>query len=401
MEAESATTEEPVVIVSADCHAGAPLLGYRDYLPRTWHDDFDSWSRDFVNPWSDLDEVRADRNWNSAKRLGHLDEDGIVAEVIFPNTNPPFCPQTALVAGPPTAADYPRRWAGLKAHNRWLADFCREVPGRRAGIAQVLFNEPDEAVREITWARENGLTGGILLPPIPPGAPIPPIWDESYEPIWAACADLDIPINHHGGSGSPDYGGKPGMARLVYLQEFTFYSHRNLWLLIWSGLFERHPTLRYVVTEQSFEGVLNDAMTHDGLHSVLTGKVEYDTGDAMRELVGPKFIESLGQAPSGFLRENIWFGVSFMRAADAGRRHEAGVERMMWGSDYPHTEGTWPDSRGSIAAAVAGVPPAEARRILGLNAIDFYRFDAELLTSAAAELGPTPAQLGLDPDEAA
>ncbi|MBL7496691.1 amidohydrolase [Frankia sp. CNm7] len=393
MEREAPTAGEPVVIVSADCHAGAPTLGYRDYLASEWHDDFDRWAREFVNPWRDLDEVYADRNWDSAKRLRHLEEDSIAAEVIFPNTAPPFCPQTSLVAGPPSAADYQRRWAGLQAHNRWLAEFCREVPGRRAGIAQVLFNDPDAAVREITWARENGLTGGILLPSIPPGAPIPPIWDDSYDRIWAACADLDVPVNHHGGSGSPDYGGHPGMARLVYLQEFTFYSHRNLWLLIWAGIFERHPTLRYVVTEQSFDGVLNDAATHDGLHAVLSGAAEHSSAGAMRELVGPDFIRSLRRRPSDYLRQNIWYGVSFMGAAEAGRRHEAGVGRMMWGSDYPHTESTWPESRKSIAAAVAGVPATEARQILGLNAIDFYGFDADLLAATAARIGPSPAEV--------
>ncbi|WP_198318609.1 amidohydrolase family protein [Pseudofrankia inefficax] len=393
MELDARMASEPVVIVSADCHAGAPILGYRDYLAAEWRDDFDRWAREFVNPWSDLDDVYADRNWDSAKRLRHLEEDGIVAEVIFPNTAPPFCPQTSLVAGPPSAADYQRRWAGLQAHNRWLADFCQETPGRRAGIAQILFNDPDAAVAEITWARENGLTGGILLPSIPPGATIPPIWDESYDRIWAACADLDVPINHHGGSGSPDYGGKPGMARLVYLQEFTFYSHRNLWLLIWAGTFERHPSLRYVVTEQSFAGVLDDAVKHDGLHAILTGAAEYESAAAMRELVGPAFIQDLGRRPSDYLRQNIWFGVSFMGAAEAGRRHEAGVGRMMWGSDYPHTESTWPDSRKSISAAVAGVPAEEARRILGLNAIEFYGFDPDLLTSTASRIGPAPAEI--------
>ncbi|MCK9893505.1 amidohydrolase family protein [Frankia sp. AgB32] len=303
-------SDQPDVVVSADCYAGASLLGYRDYLPREWHNDFDRWSRDFVNPWQDLDDIYADRNWDSAKRSCHLEAGGIVAEVIFPNTAPPFCPRTAPVAGPASAVDHERGRGGLQAH-------------RRAGIAQVLFNDPDAAVREITWARENGLTGGILLPAIPSGPPIPPIFDDSYDRIWAACADLDVPVNHHGGH--------LGLVRLVHPQEFTFSSQRNLWPIIWAGVFERHPGLRYVVTEQSFDGVLGAAATHDGLHAVLTGARDHDTADAMRQLVGAEFISSLRRPPSEYLRQSIWFGVSFLRAAEAGRRHEAGVGRMMWG----------------------------------------------------------------------
>src|SRR3954452_13888195 len=124
------SSKDPLVIVSADCHAGAPLLGYRDYLESRWHEEFDAWAAQFTNPFSDLDEIYADRNWNSSLRLRHLEEDGIVAEVLFPNTVPPFYPTIGTVAGPPSKADYERRWAGLKAHNRWLVDFCADAPGR-------------------------------------------------------------------------------------------------------------------------------------------------------------------------------------------------------------------------------------------------------------------------------
>src|SRR5437899_1251070 len=172
--------DDRVVVISADCHAGAALHDYKPYLERRWWDEFDAWADTFVNPFRDLDEVYADRNWNSAKRLQHLEEDGIAAEVLFPNTVPPFYPTILTVAGPPSKEEYDRRWAGLRAHNRWLVDFCDDAPGRRAGIAQVLFNNPADAVAEIRWARENGLFGGVLLPAIPPGAPVPPVWDPSY-----------------------------------------------------------------------------------------------------------------------------------------------------------------------------------------------------------------------------
>jgi predicted TIM-barrel fold metal-dependent hydrolase len=384
----STAPDEGMLVVSADCHAGAPILGYREYLERRWHDDFDAWAATFENPFHDLAEIYADRNWNSQKRLRHLEEDGIAAEVIFPNTVPPFYPTSGMVAGPPSRADYHRRWAGLKAHNRWLVDFCNDAPGRRAGIAQVLFNEPDDAVAELEWAREQGLHGGILLPGIPPGAPIPPIWDCSYDKIWAACEALDIPVNSHAGGGVPDYGWEANtMARIVYLTEISFYTNRNMWHLIWGGIFERHPRLRYVITEQGFNGVLDQMKTQDGFYAVLAGAGDDHGAVAARTLVG-NYMQNLSMSPSAYALRNVWVGASIMSPNDASRRHDWGVDRIMWGADYPHVEATWPDSRASIAAAMADVPADEARKMLALNAVEFYRFDLALLEPVAASIGP-------------
>ena len=84
-----------------------------------------------------------------------MEADGVVAEVIFPNTVPPFFPKGSLVEQPPGASDgdLAKRWAGLQAHNRWLADFCSQAPGRRAGIAQIMLHDVDASVREIEWAK--------------------------------------------------------------------------------------------------------------------------------------------------------------------------------------------------------------------------------------------------------
>jgi len=382
-----AADDAPLVVVSADCHAGADIGGYKPYLERRWWDEFDDWAASFVNPFSDLDDARGEMNWDSSLRLRHLDDDGIAAEVIFPNTVPPFFTSHGLVAAPPTREDYERRWAGLKAHNRWLVDFCADAPGRRAGIAQVLFNVPEDAVAEIQWAKDQGLTGGVLLPALPPGGAAPPLWDPSYEPIWATCEDLDVPLNHHGGSGSPDYGWEQGIARLVYLAEFTFFSNRSIWHMVWSGVFERHPGLRYIITEQGFGEILDQLPKHDGIHAMLSGSSDNPNTAAARELVGD-YIDCLPLTPSEYLRRNAWIGASFMSAADAARRHEFGVDRIMWGADYPHTEATWPESRARIADAMVSVPIDEARRMLGLNAIDVYGFDAQLLAEVADRLGP-------------
>ena len=160
---------ERYTIISSDGHAGADLLDYKPYLASRWHDDFDGWATTYVNPFADLLAKTAYRNWDSTARLAEHDEAGVVAEVLFPNTVPPFFEQGNLIALPPTEAEYAHRWAGLQAHNRWLAEFCAKAPGRRGGIVQILLNHIDDAVAEIRWARDHiDVFAGVLLPAVPP-----------------------------------------------------------------------------------------------------------------------------------------------------------------------------------------------------------------------------------------
>src|SRR4029078_7555449 len=96
-----------------------------------------------------------------------------------------------MTALEPPAPDYAARWAGLQAHNRWLADFCAAAPGRRAGCTQIFLNNLDDALAEARWAKGQleGF-GGILLPNVAPNSPLPPLWDPHYEPLWELCEEL-------------------------------------------------------------------------------------------------------------------------------------------------------------------------------------------------------------------
>src|SRR3954465_14121227 len=201
--APDTTVEGHYVILSVDGHAGADVMTYRDYLPAKYHDDFDAWVKDFKNPFQDLRGQTAYRNWDSDRRLEETSRDGLAAELLFPNTVPPFFPGSNLTAAPPKAGEHELRWQGLKAHNRWLADFCAATPGRRAGMAQILLHDVDEAVGEIRWAKEAGLFGGMLLPGVPPDSGLPPFIAPDYEPIWAVCEELDMPMNHHSANAGP------------------------------------------------------------------------------------------------------------------------------------------------------------------------------------------------------
>jgi predicted TIM-barrel fold metal-dependent hydrolase len=372
-------------VISADCHAGADLLDYKPYLESKYHEDFDAWAATYVNPYEDLMADTADRNWNSARRVAELEADGIVAEVVFPNTIPPFFPSASLMAPAPTREEFEQRWAGLRAHNRWLADFCGQAAGQRAGVAQILLNDVAEAVREVRRVKEAGLTGGVLLPGTPPGSGLVELHSRSYDPLWAACAELGLPVNHHGGSASPPLGEEPA-ARAVFMVETTWFSHRALWHLMFGGVFRRHPELRLVLTEQGsgwIPGVLDMLdYYHDRLVAAATKAATAESK------FGAGLAQSMGKGPSQVWRDNCFVGASFMRPHEVPLRDRIGLDKIMWGSDYPHDEGTTPFSREGLRIAYAGLPRDEVAAMVGGNAARVYGFDLTFLDTIAARVGP-------------
>jgi predicted TIM-barrel fold metal-dependent hydrolase len=373
-------------LISADCHAGANMETYREFLEHRYLDDFDAWRSAYRNPFRDLQGSGRSRNWDDDRRLSEQASDGVVAEVIFPNTVPPFFPTGALVARPPTPAEFELRLAGIRAHNRWLADWCARYPERRAGVAQIFLNDIDEAIADVQWAKEHGLRGGVLLPAVPPDTPyIEPLYSPAYDRLWAACQDLDVPVNHHSGGGSPDYGPYPA-AGVLWLAETTFFSRRALTHVILGGVFERFPRLRFVLTEQGCSWI--PAVLHqlDGFHAemVRTGRVgelKYDAADI------------LPASPSEYFARCCWVGVSFPSPGEAAARHKIGIDKFMWGSDYPHYEGSYPYTREALRRSFSGVDEAELRQLVSANAARVYGFDLEKLAGLAAEFGPTPEEI--------
>ncbi len=153
-----------ITIISADCHAGGSHRQYREYLDPAYLEDFDAWRAKYKNPFADLGDNRRLRNWDNEMRNSQQEADGVVGEVLFPNTVPPFFPSFVLFAPPPPPEDYQHRLAGIRAHNRWLVDWCNEFPERRAGIGQIFINDVDDAIADVRWIKDHGLRGGVLLP---------------------------------------------------------------------------------------------------------------------------------------------------------------------------------------------------------------------------------------------
>ena len=380
------SVDDRYTIISADCHAGGSHEMYREYLDPAYLDDFDAWRQKYKNPFRDLQDGGRIRNWDDDRRIGDLEADGIVAEVVFPNTVPPFFPSFVLFARPPRPEEYEHRLAGIRAHNRWMADWCARYPERRAGIGQIFLNDVDEAIKDVHWIKEHGLRGGILISAVPPDVDyVKPLYDPCYDPLWAVCEELEVPINSHGGTGLPDYGRYPAAA-LLFISEVLFYSQRPFVQLLLSGVFERFPRLKFVMTEMGCAWLPPLLKQLDGhLQSIR------DTGRIGELRFEPE--HRLPLSATEYFERNCWLGVSQPGAADAKARELIGRDRFMWGSDYPHNEGTHPFTREHLRQRFHDVPAEELQPVLADNAAKLYGFDLDALRPIAERVGPTVGEL--------
>jgi predicted TIM-barrel fold metal-dependent hydrolase len=240
------------------------------------------------------------------------------------------------------------------------------------------LHDIDAAVAEITRARESGLRGGILIPSM--WAPYPPYHDRRYDPVWAACQDLDLPIHVHSGAADKEaYGEHVG----IYVAEVRWWSMRPLWFLLWSGVFERYPRLKFVVTECGAFWANDLLWTMD---------IVFDREHAAKKL-GSQLTANLTMRPSEYFDRNCAIGASNTRRRELARRYEIGVGNLMWGNDFPHPEGTWPHTKEWLRSQFWDIPVHETRQILGANAAEVYGFDLAALAPLVAGIGPTPAEL--------
>lgn len=394
MSATATTTSPPqadtdrYTIISADCHAGASHASYREYLDSRFLEDFDAWREKYRNPYKDLapGDDRRLRNWDDDMRNGQQLADGIVGEVVFPNTVPPFFPSFVLFAQPPRPEEYEHRRAGIQAHNRWLKDWCDQFPERRAGVGQIFLNDVDHAIEDATWIKEHGLRGGVLLPNLAPDVKwVKPLYDPEYDRLWQVLQDLDLPVNIHSGTGNPDYGKYP-QSMLLYIVEVVFYSQRPFVQFALSGIFDRFPRLKFVMTEAGcswLPGLLNQLdMMMRNIRTGAVGEIRYTAEE-----------RNLPLLPSEGFAQNCWMGVSQPGRADAAAIDVVGRDRFMWGSDYPHDEGTYPHTREHLRSRFNELEPADLHKILAANAAALYGFDLDALAPLAAEYGPTVAEL--------
>ncbi len=252
-----------------------------------------------------------------------------------------------------------------------MVDFCDAAPGRRSAVVQVFVNDIDDAVAEVRWANEAyPLLAGVLLPSVPPNSGLPGLWEPHYDPLWQVCEELEVPIQVHGGGGLPDYGDHEA-ARAMMLIELPWFAHRPVWHLIFSGVLERFPTLKVVLTEQGVAWLPRGLETLDWFYRRMT------LPEAAESVYFGAVAAGLSMTPTEYFDRNFWLGASFLRPSESPLRHEIGVDKIMWGADYPHTEGSYGFTTEALRAAFGGVPEDEARAMIETNAAAFFGFDLE------------------------
>lgn len=387
-----------VILVSADGHGGPPIDQYGPWVEESLRAEYDEFvkqwrewrvaqnrsmglrddgelidalfSEEMVEFFRNQDGLGLDGSigaWDSDQRVADLEAEGIVAEVIFPDfqhgNEPPWG-----AAFPFPGTDPKRRLHGSRIYNRWLADFCAAQPGRRGGLALLQPYEVDDAIEDVAWARRVGLAG-VLLPTGDPA--LPSYHDARYDPLWKACVDAGMPVTIH--SGGTPWEGYGHAAMWATKMEFMWWCRRPLWQLIFGGVFERFPSLRVAFTEQGSDWIPDTLARMDEQY-------ESPFERAIKE--------SLSKSPTGYWRSNCYVGASFMSRGEAMIRDQIGVDRIMWGADYPHLEGTWPRSLPALRDTFNGCGEAELRAMVGETAAAVYGFDLAVLGPIAGRIGP-------------
>ena len=303
-----------------------------------------------------------------AQRIAEQDRDGIDAEVLF------------------TGVGGPNLWRGigsneaygavLRAYNDFLAeDYCSVDPDRLIGLGVVPETSVDDAIAEMEHCAKLGLKG-ITLNAFPSGKGLVTPQDDSF---WAAAIDLDIaltvhvvfgfPVNYAGPAATypqqPDEIGQAGNDVVRRYGNYAIRGGRNAMQLVFGGVFDRFPQLKIYFAETQIGWIPNWLEQMD---------YTYDRNRHWSErLLGMK---PLKRQPSEYIREHTWWGV-LLNPIGVRMRHEIGVDRIMWATDFPHSETDWPNSHEvSIKANFDGVPDDEVQRMVAGNAIDFFKLDA-------------------------
>jgi predicted TIM-barrel fold metal-dependent hydrolase len=355
-------------LVSADSHVNPPPTMWAEYLPASLRDraprvesteegDFEVFEgkrkpvlginamagkkpEDYSLTIRRLEDQRAG-GYDPAARLEDLDADGIRAEVLYGG-------------GPLRSQNDELRIASHAAYNDWLADFCARDPKRLLGVAYLPTDTPELAVAEVKRAAGRGLRG-CVIPRFPgeEGDWFDPQWDVLWQAIldagWAAAI-------HVGGRGRrmalPSLDATGFMSDLLMSK---FAMAEAVSRLALSGLLARYPDLHVVSVEGQLGWI---AFTKYYLDHVWD-KHRFWTRSELKE------------HPSVYFERQVH--ATFMEDPIGLRERDLiGVENIMWSSDYPHSETTWPNSQKLTAEWTRDFPEEDRRKILFENAERLY-----------------------------
>ena len=289
------------------------------------------------------------------QHIKDMEIDGVSGEVLYPSQGLFYF----------KIADSELMSAVFQAYNDWLADFCGTNPDRLKGIAMINLDDVNDGVRELERSAKLGMVGAMI-------SEYP--WEArrydspEYDIFWAASQDLNMPLSLHTatrregksrGEGNTNIRDASGRANKV------FWPSTSMCDMIFSGVFERYPGLKLAVVEFELAWVPH-----------LLGTMDYTYRERHEEAT----YRFKGDAkPSDFFHSNVY--LSFQED-DVGirLRDVIGVDQLMWGSDYPHAESTFPKSREILDRILDGVPQDEKAMIVGATTARLYGFDMERIS---------------------
>jgi uncharacterized protein len=281
-------------------------------------------------------------------RLLDQDLDNLRAEVCYPNR--------ALFLFGISDPDYRREC--FRVYNDWLAEYCSVAPNRLVGVGLLPVGGPIQwAIAEAERIARLGLRSVMM----PSGSPKGGYGDSYYKPLWSALEEIGMPVAFHtSATDDPNanisaISTRAGGALAGFI-ELKYITHiRTVVSLVGSGIPQAYPRMRFVIVEGGI-----------GWVAAVTRSMDHWWQDH-HHWMRPR----LEQPPSSYLHRQFYFTFEDDRAGIL-TRPMLNLEHLMWGSDYPHTEGTFPHSREQVSADFAGLPAEDVRRLVVDNAVQLY-----------------------------
>ena len=288
------------------------------------------------------DQIRAG-GWDPVERLKDQDIDGVSAEVIYPSMTMPYF----------SLEDAGFQQAVFAAYTTWLSEFVADAPERLVGLALLCLDDIDWAVAELHRARRLGLRGALIPNDVGPDRTYA---DPLFDPVWAAAAELEMPLSMHILTGRQTRpAGPKGDPWFVWYMSLPSPAMRSITAMLCGGVFARYPTLKVVSVENDI-GWLGHYLF----------RLQH-AWDQFRYLQGYKDPLS----PIEYFAQNIW--ATFQSdPVGVDTRERIGIDRLMWGSDYPHGDSTWPASRETIDWNFQTVGPDDVAKMTHDNVRALY-----------------------------
>jgi uncharacterized protein len=298
-------------------------------------------------------------------RIRDQDLDGVQGEVLYG-----ILGATGRMGDPEATVEV------MRIYNEWLADFCSTHPERFAGLASIPNHPIDAAITEVERVAKRGVVRGLDIANSPD---LRPLWDPYWNPLWEVLDGSGLPLHFHTiGTRLPE-----GLQQLVFIgsdlsragaevteeqkrhARMAYASHitgfqmnmaQILMTMIYGGVLERYPRIRMVLGESGI-----------GWIPYVLWRMDGEWEDQFKDL-------SLTMAPSEYWRRQCW---ATYQTDPVGMKlvDQLGADKIMWGSDFPHPDGIWPDSREYVARETADLPAEVRRKIVCDNAARLYHFN--------------------------